>query len=66
MHPKEALIYIAVSVSSLFMMSYVVHMFIGGMVSTHTEHAIMAAVAGIWALVIGAMAWDIVRCRRSR
>lgn len=66
MHPKEALIYIGVSISSLIMISYVVHMFIGGIVSPHTEHSIQAAVAALWAVGLGVMAWDIVRRRRSR
>ena len=66
MHPKEALIYIAISISSLFMISYVVHMFIGGMVSAGTEHSIQAAVTVVWAVGLGAMAWDIIRRRRSR
>lgn len=63
---KEALIYIAVAISSLFMITYVVHMFIGGLVSKGTEHSVMAVAFTVWACVIGAMAWDIVRRRRSR
>ena len=63
---KEALIYIMVAISSLFMITYVVHMFIGGLVSEGTEHSVMAVAFAVWACVIGAMAWDVVRRRRSR
>lgn len=62
----EAVIYIIVAISSLIMVSYVVHMFIGGLVSPGTEHSVMAVVVLVWASVIGAMAWDIIRRRRQR
>jgi hypothetical protein len=66
MRIKEALVYIAVAISSLFMITFVVHMFIGGLVTSGTEHSVMAVVFAVWAGLIGAMAWDIVRRRRSR
>lgn len=62
----EALIYIVVAISSLVMISYVVHMFIGGLVSSGTEHSVMALVVIVWASVIGFMAWDIIKRRRQR
>ncbi|HKJ22287.1 MAG TPA: hypothetical protein VKA13_04300 [Gammaproteobacteria bacterium] len=62
----EAFIYIIVAISSLTMITYVVHMFIGGLVSPGTEHSVMAVVLVVWASVIGVMAWDIIRRRRQR
>ncbi len=66
MSMREVLIYTLVAVSSLLMISYTVHMFVGGLVSDHSEHTIMAVAAGLWACVIGALAWDVVRRRRAR
>lgn len=66
MSAREALIYILVAISSLLMISYTVHMFVGGLVSDRSEHTIMAVAAGLWACVIGALAWDVIRRRRPR
>ena len=66
MSAREAVIYILVAISSMLMISYTVHMFVGGLVSDRSEHAIMAVAVGLWACVIAALAWDVVRRRRTR
>ena len=62
---KEILIYSIVAISSLVLFAYTVHMFVGGLVSEETEHAIMAAVVSLGAIAIGFMAWDVIKRRRS-
>ena len=66
MSAREVFIYVLVAISSLLMISYVVHMFVGGLVSDSSEHTIMAVAVGLWACVIGFLAWDVIRRRRSR
>lgn len=61
---KEILIYAIVAVSSLFLMTYVAHMLVGGLVSEQTEQRVTIALCGLVACIIGAMAWDVVRRRR--
>ena len=63
---KEILIYAFIAVSSMVLWSYVVHMMIGGLVSEETEYLVMGIAVSIGVLVIGAMAWDVVRRRRGR
>jgi putative Ca2+/H+ antiporter (TMEM165/GDT1 family) len=63
---KEALIYALVAVSSLLIMTFVVHIFVGGMVSAETEARIQEAVAGVLLLLFALAAWDVVRRRRRR
>lgn len=60
---KEALIYAIVALSSLTVLGYTVHMFIGGLVEPETEKAaiIVAVIAG--AIIIGLMAWDVIKRR---
>lgn len=62
---REIIIYSIISLSSLIMLGYTVHMFIGGLVSERTEHIVMAIVVCIGAIAIGLMARDVVRRRRS-
>ncbi len=65
MQIKEIVIYGLVGISSLTMLAYTVHMFIGGMVSEQTEKLIMAGAVLVGAIVLGLLAWDIVRRRRQ-
>lgn len=62
---KEVIVYGIVAVSSLVLLGYTVHMFIGGIVSERTENIAMAVVVVIGAVAIGFMAWDVIRRRRS-
>jgi len=62
---REIIVYTIISISSLIMLAYTVHMFIGGLVSERTEHITMAIVICIGATGIGLMARDIVKRRRA-
>ncbi len=63
---KEILVYLFVAISSLLLWTYVVHMLIGGLVSPETELWVMIIAVAIGAVIMGAMAWDVVRRRRKR
>jgi len=62
---KEAIVYGVVAISSLILLGYTVHMFIGGIVSERTETLAMVVVMLIGAVAIGFMAWDVIRRRRG-
>jgi hypothetical protein len=62
---KEILIYALVAASSLFLMTFVVHMLVGGLVSAETEQWLTVGLCSLVACLIGAMAWDVVRRRRK-
>ncbi len=62
---KEILIYALVAASSLFLMTFVAHMLVGGLVSPQTEEIVTVALCGLVACLIGAMAWDVIRRRRK-
>ncbi len=61
---KEILIYLVVAASSLFLMTFVAHMIVGGLVSPQTEAIVTIALCSAVACLIGAMAWDVARRRR--
>ncbi len=63
---KEIIFYAIVAVSSLFILGFSIHMLIGGLVSPQTERWVITGACLIGAGVIGAMAADVVRRRRSR
>lgn len=62
---KEAIIYSIIALSSLITLAYTVHMFIGGLVSERTEYITMAVLTGVWAVVIGFLARDVIKRRRA-
>jgi len=62
---REIIVYSMLSTTSLIMLGYTVHMFIGGLVSERTEHIVMAVVVGIGATGIGLLARDVVKRRRA-
>lgn len=62
---KEAIVYGIVAISSLILLGYTVHMFIGGIVSERTETLAMVIVMLIGAVAIGFMVWDVIRRRRG-
>jgi len=62
----EILLYVVLSMTSLFMMGFVVHMMVNGLVSAETEIFLIAAVCLTVAVVIGYMAWDVVQVRRKK
>jgi len=63
---KEILIYALVAASSLFLMTFVAHMLVGGLVSPETELWVTVGLCSLVACAIGAMAWDVVRRRRQK
>jgi membrane protein implicated in regulation of membrane protease activity len=63
---KEILIYAVVAASSLFLMTFVAHMMVGGLVAPETEVKITIGLCAGVACVIGAMAWDVARRRRRK
>lgn len=63
---KEILIYVLVAASSLFLMTFVAHMMVGGLVSARTEQLITIGLCTVVACLIGAMAWDVARRRRRK
>ncbi len=62
---KEAPIYLAVAVSSLFIMCFVVHAMVGGLVSEKTEYMLYGVVCLIDVTVMSLMARDVIRRRRE-
>jgi len=63
---KEIFIYALVAASSLFLMTFVVHMLVGGLVSETTEQWLTIGLCSLVACLMAAMAWDVVRRRRGR
>ncbi len=62
---KEALVYIVSGCSSLLILAFTVHMFIGGMVSERTEWIVTIVVVLIGAGVMAWMVMDVLRRRRA-
>ena len=66
MSPKEIIILVVVSLSSVFILGYSVHMFIGGMVSETTERWSIIIACTLGAIIVGFLVVDIFRQRRQR
>ncbi len=62
---KEAPVYLAVAVSSLLIMCFVVHAMVGGLVSIETEYTLYGVICVIDLTAMGFMARDVIR-RRTR
>ena len=63
---KEVIILIVVAISSLFILGYSIHMFIGGLVSPQTEKIAIVTAIIIGAVILVLLGLDIVRQRRKR
>jgi hypothetical protein len=63
---KEILIYALVAASSLFLMTFVAHMMVGGLVSPQTEFWITIGLCSVVGCLIAAMALDVARRRRRK
>ncbi len=63
---KEVIIYGLVAFSSLTMLAFTVHMFLGGLVDERTETLTMVAVTLIGAIVMAFLVWDVLRRRKGR
>jgi hypothetical protein len=63
---QEALIYLIVALGSLLILSYAVHMLVGGLVSEETEILLIALVCVLDIGAMSYMAWDVIQRRRGR
>lgn len=63
---KEVIILCIVAVSSLMILGYTVHMFIGGLVSESTEMWVTAGACSIGAVILVFLGADIVKQRSKR
>ena len=63
---REVIILIFVAISSLFVLGYSVHMFIGGLVSPQTEKISIIVACSIGAVVLLFLGLDIIKQRRKR
>ena len=61
----EIIIYLIVALSSLFIMSYAIHMLVGGLVSKKTEYLLIIVTCIIGVVVIGFMVWDVAQRRKG-
>jgi len=61
---KEILVYLVAAIAGITIFGYSIHMFIGGLVSPETEMLAIASACVIAAIVMGFMAWDIIKRRR--
>jgi len=62
---QEIIIYIIVALSSLFIMSYAVHMLVGGLVSKETENLLIIVTCVVGVVAIGFMVWDVAQRRKG-
>lgn len=62
-HIKEIVIFTLVSASSIFILGYSVHMFVGGLISKNNEIIIITIACIIGLLIVSYMAWDIIKTR---
>ena len=63
---KEIIILMIVAVSSLFILGYSVHMFIGGLVSASTELWAVIIAVSIGFIVLVVLGLDIIKQRKRR
>ena len=61
---KEIVLYILAAISSVIVLGYTVHMFVGGLVKPETEIRLIAIACFVGVLVIAMMAWNIIRRRK--
>lgn len=63
---REIIILVIVALSSLFILGYSVHMFIGGLVSAQTEKISIIVAVAIGAVILLFLGLDIIKQRRKR
>ncbi len=63
---KEIILYGIVSISSLCILAFTVHMFVGGLVEEKTETLIMVGVVLTAATAMGFMVRDVLKRRREK
>ena len=62
---KEIVLYAIAAVSSIMVLGYTVHMFVGGLVTPETETLLIAIACIVGVIVISVMAWDVIRRRKK-
>lgn len=62
---QEAAVYLVVAISSLFIMGFVMHMLVGGLVSPETEEMLIILICFIDLIAISLMARDVIRRRNG-
>ena len=60
---KEIIVYLIAAVAGLTVLGYSLHMLIGGLVSKDTEYTVIALAVLVGAIVLGYLAWDVVKRR---
>lgn len=63
---KEILVYSIAGISSLVILGYSIHMFVGGLVDPATENAIIGVACGIGVIVMGLMVRDVLKRRQGQ
>jgi len=61
---KEIALYTIAAISSVVVLGYTVHMFVGGLVKPETETRLIIIACIIGALVVSVLAWDVIRRRK--
>ena len=62
---QEAAVYLVVAISSLFIMGFVMHMLVGGLVSSDTEELLIILICLVDLIAISLMARDVIRRRKG-
>lgn len=63
---KEILIYVVVAASSLFVLGYSIHMFLGGVVSQETEGNVIMIACALGLAAMAYMVRDVLQRRRKQ
>lgn len=63
---KEIIIYLIAACSSLLILGYSVHMFVGDLVTPQTEMILIIAACIVGVIIMGYMAWDVYKRRRQQ
>ncbi|RMH59189.1 MAG: hypothetical protein D6678_08255 [Zetaproteobacteria bacterium] len=61
---REGFVYGLSGLAAIFIFGYSVHMFVGGLVSTRTEIALIAVVSLLASAAVGALLWTVFRQQR--
>ena len=61
---KEIILYTIAAISSVVVLGYTVHMFVGGLVKHETEIRLIAIACVVGTIVIATLAWDVIRRRK--
>jgi len=62
---QEAVVYLVVAISSLFIMGFVMHMLVGGLVSPETEELLIILICLADLIAISFMARDVIMRRKG-